>query len=62
MPSAVAGSRLAINPTPAARFGIGATSRLPGIVHGTGCAAAVIVTDASLAATRRGDECIRCGD
>jgi alcohol dehydrogenase len=51
MPSAVADSQLAINPTPAARFGIGATGQLPGIVRGAGCAAAVIVTDAALAAT-----------
>jgi alcohol dehydrogenase YqhD (iron-dependent ADH family) len=50
MPAAVADSQLDLNPTPAARFGVGATRKIPGIVRGTGCAAAVIGTDAALAA------------
>jgi alcohol dehydrogenase len=51
MPSAVADAQIAINPTPAAHFGIGAIGKLPGVVRAAGCDAAVIVTDAVLAAT-----------
>ena len=51
MPSAVADAQIAINPTPAAHFGIGAIGKLPGVVRAVGCDAAVIVTDAVLAAT-----------
>ena len=51
MPSAVADAQIAISPTPAAHFGIGATGKLPGVVRAVGCEAAVIVTDAVLAAT-----------
>src|SRR5580704_4662442 len=51
MPSAVADAQIAINPTPAAHFGIGAIGKLPGVVRAAGCDAAVIVTDAVLGAT-----------
>ena len=51
MPSAVADAQIAINPTPAAHFGIGAIGKLPGVVRAVGCDAAVIVTDAVLAET-----------
>jgi alcohol dehydrogenase len=40
-----------IAPKPAAHFAAGAIKELPGIVRGTGAEAAVIVTDAALAAT-----------
>jgi alcohol dehydrogenase len=43
-------SELVISPTPRAHFGVGAVSRLPGIVRGTG-GTVVVVTDAALAAT-----------
>jgi alcohol dehydrogenase len=36
---------------PAAHFGVGAVSELPGVVRGSGCSAAVIVTDQALAGT-----------
>ena len=51
MPTAVADAQIAISPTPAAHFGIGATGKLPGVVRAAGCDAAIIVTDAVLAAT-----------
>ena len=44
-------SELVISPTPRAHFGVGAVGGLPGIVRGTGAGAAVVVTDAALAAT-----------
>ncbi|MGA8461199.1 MAG: iron-containing alcohol dehydrogenase, partial [Streptosporangiaceae bacterium] len=50
--SAVAGTEIAISPTPAAYLGSGAVAKLPGILGGTGSDAAVVVTDAGLAATR----------
>jgi len=49
--SAVAGTEIAITPTPAAYLGSGAVAKLPGILGGTGSDAAVVVTDAGLAAT-----------
>jgi alcohol dehydrogenase len=49
--SAVAGTEFAITPTPAAYLGSGAVAKLPGILGGTGSDAAVVVTDAGLAAT-----------
>jgi len=51
MRSAIAAAKIAITPTPAAHFGAGAVGRLPGIVRGTGSQAAVVITDAGLAAT-----------
>jgi alcohol dehydrogenase len=51
MPSAIAGTEIVIAPTPRAQFGVGAVGQLPGIVRGTGSDAAVVVTDAALAAT-----------
>ena len=51
MLSRAAGSEIVIAPTPDAHFGVGAVSKLPGIVHGLGCGAVVAVTDAALAAT-----------
>ena len=47
--SAVAGTEIAITPTPAAYLGSGAVAKLPGILGGTGSDAAVVVTDAGLA-------------
>jgi len=44
-------TELVLSPTPAAHFGVGAVGRLPGIVRGTGRHAALVVTDAALAAT-----------
>jgi len=44
-------SEFVISPTPRAHFGVGAVGGLPGIVRGTGAGAAVVVTDAALAAT-----------
>jgi alcohol dehydrogenase len=49
--SAVAGTEIAITPTPAAYLGSGTVAKLPGILGGTGSDAAVVVTDAGLAAT-----------
>src|ERR1700683_1306509 len=49
--SAVAGTEIAIAPTPAAYLGSGAVTKLPGILGGTGSDGAVVVTDAGLAAT-----------
>jgi alcohol dehydrogenase len=49
--SAVAGTEIAITPTPAAYLGSGAVAKLPGILGGAGSDAAVVVTDAGLAAT-----------
>ena len=44
-------TELVLSPTPSAHFGAGAVGQLPGIVRGTGAGAAVVVTDAALAAT-----------
>ena len=49
--SAIAGTEIAITPTPAAYLGSGAVGKLPGILGSTGSDAAVVVTDAALAAT-----------
>src|ERR1700691_1287931 len=49
--SAVAETEIAITPTPAAYLGSGAVAKLPGILGGTGGDAAVVVTDAGVAAT-----------
>ena len=51
MLSRAAGSEIVIAPTPDAHFGVGAVSKLPGIVHGLGCGAVVAITDTALAAT-----------
>ena len=51
MPPPVAGTRILLNPLPAAHFGAGAIDAVGGIVRGTGCQAAVIVTDQGLART-----------
>jgi alcohol dehydrogenase len=51
MPGNVAGRRLIIAPTPTAHFGAGEIGKLGQIIAATGGAAAVIVTDAGLAAT-----------
>jgi alcohol dehydrogenase len=51
MPPAVAGTRIVLGPLPAAHFGAGAIDAVAGIVRGTGCRAAVIVTDQGLART-----------
>jgi alcohol dehydrogenase len=48
---AIAGTEIAITPTSAAYLGTGALCKLPGILGGTGSDAAVVVTDAALAAT-----------
>jgi alcohol dehydrogenase len=42
---------MVLSPLPAAHFGAGAIDAVAGIVHGTGCQAAVIVTDQGLAST-----------
>ena len=44
-------TELVLSPAPSAHFGAGAVGQLPGIVRGTGAGAAVVVTDAALAAT-----------
>jgi alcohol dehydrogenase len=44
-------TELVLSPTPSAHFGAGAVGQLPAIVRGTGADAAVVVTDAALAAT-----------
>jgi len=49
--TAIAGTEITIVPTPEAHFGAGAVSKLPGLVRATGSEAAVVVTDAALAAT-----------
>jgi alcohol dehydrogenase len=49
--AAVAETEFAITPTPAAYLGSGAVAKLPGILRGTGSDAAVVITDAALAAT-----------
>jgi alcohol dehydrogenase len=49
--SAAATARLVIGSAPIAHFGPGAISMLPGAVSATGSRAAVVVTDAALAAT-----------
>lgn len=51
MPPPIAGTRMVLSPLPAAHFGAGAIDAAAGIVHGTGCRAAVIVTDRGLAST-----------
>ncbi len=51
MPPPVAATRIVLSPMPAAHFGAGAIDAAPGIVRGTGCRAAVIVTDQGLAST-----------
>jgi alcohol dehydrogenase class IV len=51
MPPPVAGTRMILSPLPAAHFGAGAIDAVAGIVRGTGCQAAVIVTDQGLART-----------
>ena len=51
MPPPVAGTRMILSPLPAAHFGAGAIDAVAGIVRGTGCQAAVIVTDQGLAST-----------
>jgi alcohol dehydrogenase class IV len=51
MPPPVAGTRIVLSPPPAAHFGAGAIDAVAGIVRGTGCQAAVIVTDQGLART-----------
>jgi alcohol dehydrogenase len=51
MLSPAADANFVLTPMPAAHFGVGAVSRLPGLVRGTGSPAAVIVTDPALAAT-----------
>ena len=47
----VAGTRIVLDPMPPAHFGAGAVNAVAGIVRGTGCQAAVIVTDQGLAGT-----------
>jgi len=47
----VAGTRMVLDPTPPAHFGAGAVDAVAGIVSGTGCRAAVIVTDQVLVGT-----------
>ncbi len=51
MPPPVAGTRIVLSPLPAAHFGAGAIDAVAGIVRGSGCQAAVIVTDQGLART-----------
>jgi alcohol dehydrogenase len=51
MPPLVAGTRIVLSPLPAAHFGAGTIDAVAGIVRGTGCQAAVIVTDQGLART-----------
>ena len=51
MNTGLAATELLISPAPAAHFGAGAITRLPGIVRGTGRDAVLLVTDAALAAT-----------
>ena len=51
MHAELAGASLAIAPTPTAHFGVGSVARLGQVLAATGCASAVVVTDAGLAAT-----------
>jgi len=51
MHDAIAGTEIAITPTPSAYFGSGAVGKLPGLLAGTGSDATVVVTDAALGAT-----------
>jgi alcohol dehydrogenase len=51
MLSRLAAAQVAITASPAAQFGAGTVAALAGAVQGTGAAAAVVVTDAALAAT-----------
>ncbi len=51
MLSPAADARFVLTPMPAAHFGAGAVSQLPGLVRGAGGVAAVIVTDPALAGT-----------
>jgi alcohol dehydrogenase len=51
MTSDLGRTELILSPTPSAHFGVGAVGNLPGLVRGTGRHAAVVVTDAALAAT-----------
>jgi alcohol dehydrogenase len=48
---AIAGTEIAITPTPSAHFGSGAVGKLPGLLAVTASDAAVVVTDAALAGT-----------
>jgi alcohol dehydrogenase class IV len=47
----VAGTRIVLDPMPPAHFGAGAVDAVAGAVRGTGCQAAVVVTDQGLAGT-----------
>jgi len=49
--SALSRSELVITPAPSAHFGAGVVGRLPGLLRAAGGHAAVVVTDAALAAT-----------
>ena len=51
MPAPIAGTRIVFTPLPAAHFGAGTISALPGIVRGTGSTAVVLITDEALAGT-----------
>ena len=51
MPAPIAGTRIVFTPLPAAHFGAGTISALPGIVRGTGSTAVVLITDETLAGT-----------
>jgi len=51
MHAQLASASLAIAPTPTAHFGVGSLTKLGQVLAATGCAKAVIVTDAGLAAT-----------
>lgn len=51
MHAGLASASLAIAPTPMAHFGVGSVVKLAQVLAATGCANAVIVTDAGLAAT-----------
>jgi alcohol dehydrogenase len=51
MPPPVAGTRIVLSPLPAAHFGAGTIDAIAGIVRGTSCRAAVLVTDQGLAST-----------
>lgn len=51
MPAPIAGTRIVFSPLPAAHFGAGTITALPGIVRGTGGQAVALVTDQALAGT-----------
>src|SRR5215472_17766278 len=51
MHAQLASASLAIAPTPTAHFGVGSLTKLGQVLAATGCAKAVIITDAGLAAT-----------